>query len=157
MRDVATSDITQLPAPPDTLTSGAVRLLFIQLTPGHPAHGFVPAYQFRIIILDGLNIGHLNFRVGDTDHVRLCAGHIGYGIMEPFRGRGYAQQACRAVASFVRQFYESVIITCDPDNLASRRTIEKLGAEFMDEVAVSPEDAHYERGSRSKLRYRWTP
>jgi len=148
------SDITQLPAPPDTLTFDAV---FIQVIPGHLARGFVPAYQFRILILDGLNVGHLNFRMGDTDHVRLCAGHIGYGIMEPFRGRGYAQQACRAVAPFVRQFYETMIITCDPDNLASRRTIEKLGAKFMDEATVPPEDPHYQRGSRRKLRYRWTP
>jgi len=151
------SNVTQLPAPPDTLSFGDVRLLFIQLVTGNLARGLVPAYQFRVLILDGLNVGHLNFRVGDTDHIQICAGHIGYGIMEPFRGRGYAQQACRAVAPFVRQFYKSVIITCDPDNAASRRTIEKLGASFIDEVDVPPEDPHYSRGSRRKLRYRWTP
>ena len=149
--------LDQWPMPPDTLIFGAVRLLFVGRFQGEPARGLAPAYQFRVVIADGLNAGHLNFRVGDTEHVRLCAGHIGYAILEPFRGRGYAQQACRAVAPFVRVFYDAVIITCDPDNAASRRTIENLGASFLDEVSVPPSDPHYERGSRSKLRYCWTP
>jgi len=50
-----------------------------------------------------------------------------------------------------------VTITCDPDNWASRRTIERLGAELVDEVAVPADDPHYQRGSRTKKRYRWTP
>jgi len=62
-----------------------------------------------------------------------------------------------AASPFVHSFYEAVIITCDPDNHASRRTIERLGARFMDEVPVSPDDPHYQRGSRSKRRYTWTP
>jgi predicted acetyltransferase len=66
-------------------------------------------------------------------------------------------QACHAIAPFVRSIYRSVTITCDPDNLASRRTIERLGAKFVDEVAVPPHDPHYQRGSRIKRRYRWTP
>jgi hypothetical protein len=37
------------------------------------------------------------------------------------------------------------------------RTIERLGASLIDEVAVPPHDPHYQRGSRSKRRYRWTP
>jgi tagatose 1,6-diphosphate aldolase len=50
-----------------------------------------------------------------------------------------------------------VTITCDPDNLASIRTIERLGASFADEVPVPPHDPHFQRGSRSKRRYRWIP
>ena len=146
-----------LPPPPDTLSFGDVRLLFIHLIPGLPARGFVPAYQFRVLLVNGPDVGHLNFRVGATKHVRFCAGHIGYGILEPFRGHGYAFQACRAVAPFVRQFYEAVIITCDSDNHASRRTIEKLGADFLDEVTVPPDDPHYRRGPTRKRRYGWTP
>jgi hypothetical protein len=37
------------------------------------------------------------------------------------------------------------------------RTIERLGARFIDEVVVPPYDPHYQRGSRRKRRYRWTP
>jgi hypothetical protein len=32
-----------------------------------------------------------NFRVGNTEHVRVCAGHIGFEILEAFRGQGYQQ------------------------------------------------------------------
>jgi predicted acetyltransferase len=60
------------------------------------------------------------------------------------------------LAPFVRSLYPTVTITCDPDNHASRRTIEQLGASFVDEVPVPPNDPHYERGSWTKQRYRWT-
>ena len=139
------------------MSHGEVNLRFVRLIPGDPARGIVPAYHFRIVLADGSDAGHLNFRVGDTGHVRISAGHIGFGVDVAFRGHGYARGACVAVAPFVRKFYEAVIITCDPDNHASRRTIEHLGATFLDEVPVPPNDPQYQRGSRRKRRYQWTP
>ena len=147
----------KLPVPPETLSSDDVLLRFDKIVPGEPSKGFVPSYHFRIVTVGGSDVGHISFRIGDTEHVRVCAGHIGFEIEESFRSHGYAFQACRPLAPFVRSFYEAVIITCDPDNHASRRTIERLGARFMDEVAVPPDDPHYQRGSRSKRRYTWTP
>jgi tagatose 1,6-diphosphate aldolase len=143
--------------PPETLSSGEVTLQFVRVVPGEPSRGFVPYYHFRSLAADGSEVGHINFRVGDTNHVRLCAGHIGFEVTEAFRGHGYALQACRALAPFVRSIYESVTITCDPDNLASMRTIERLGARFVDEVVVPENDPHYQRGSRIKRRYKWEP
>ena len=147
----------KLPVPPETLSSDDVLLRFDKIVPGEPSKGFVPSYHFRIVTVGGSDVGHISFRIGDTEHVRVCAGHIGFEIEENFRGHGYAFQACRALAPFVRSMYETVIITCNPDNQASRRTIERLGARFMDEVAVPPDDPHYQGGSRRKRRYRWTP
>jgi tagatose 1,6-diphosphate aldolase len=146
-----------LPIPPETLTSGEVVLRFVRVVPGEPSRGFVPYFHFRILVADGSDVGHINFRVGDTEHVRVCAGHIGFEIQESFRGHGYALQACRAISPFVRSIYDACTITCDPDNLASLRTIERLGASFIDEVAVPPHDPHYQRGLRSKRRYKWIP
>jgi predicted acetyltransferase len=146
-----------LPVPPDPLSFGSVRLRFVRVVPGEPSRGIVPYYHFRIETMDGSEAGHINFRVGDTEHVRLCAGHIGFEIVEAFRGRHYALQACHAIAPFVRSVYDAVTITCDPDNGASIRTIERLGATFVDEIAVPPHDPQYERGSRCKRRYRWKP
>jgi len=143
--------------PPDNLSFGQVRLHFVQVIPGDPSRDFVPAYHFRILVSDGSDVGHINFRVGDTEHVRVCAGHIGFEVAEQFRGHGYAFDACRAIAPFVRSIYEMVTITCDPDNVASVRTIERLGAKFTDEVSVPAHDPHYQRGSRRKMRYRWAP
>ncbi len=146
-----------LPMPPDALSHGGISLRFAKIVPGEPSHGIVPYYHFRIIASDGVDVGHINFRVGDTEHVRVCAGHVGFEVLEAHRGHGYAFAACQAIAPFVASVYDAVTITCDPDNYASRRTIERLGAHFVDEVAVPPHDPHYQRGSRRKRRYKWKP
>ena len=145
------------PNPPEILAFGEVRLRFVRFVPGDATRGIVSQYHFRIVTADDADVGHINFRIGDTEHVRLCAGHIGFEITEAFRGHGFALQACRALAPFVRSFYEAVTVTSDPDNLASIRTIEQLGADFVDEISVPPHDPQYQRGSRRKKRYRWAP
>lgn len=142
------------PQPPK-LAHGQVQLRLAQVVPGDSSRGFVPYYHFRILVGGNVDVGHINFRVGDTEHIRQCAGHIGYEISPKFRGNGFAGQACQALAPFVKLFYPAVTITCDPDNVASRRTIERLGAEFLDEVPVAPTEAQYAQGSRSKQRFRW--
>jgi len=145
-----------LPNPPDTLRFGDARLHFSHIVPGDAARDLVSYYHFRIRLADDTDAGHINFRVGDTEHVRLFAGHIGFEVTEAFRGRGLARQACLAIAPFVRSFYDVVTITCDPTNYASIRTIEKLGASFIDEVSVPPPVSHLQE-MRTKRRYQWAP
>jgi tagatose 1,6-diphosphate aldolase len=144
----------ELPEPPDGLEEREVTLVFAQLLPANPALGFVPSYHFRIRV-EGECVGHINLRIGSTEHVMICAGHIGYEIEEKFRGRSLALKACRALAPFARQMVPEAIITCDPDNMPSRITIERLGAEFLGEAPVPVDDPHYLRGSRFKRRYLW--
>ena len=145
-----------LPKPPESLALDSVSLRFSKVVAGESARGFVPYYHYRIFV-DGSDVGHINLRVGDTEHVRLSAGHIGFGIASPHRGRRYALYACRALAPFARSIRSELILTCDPGNHASRRTIELLGAIFLDEVPVPSHDPHYMRGSRTKQRFLWTP
>jgi Acetyltransferase (GNAT) domain len=125
---------------PDTLSFGQVKLHFVCVMPGDPSREIVPAYHFHILVADGSDVGHINFRVGDTKHVRVCAEHIGFRILKPFRGHGYACRACRATAPFVHSVYDAAAITCDPDNRASIRAIERLGARFTDEGPVPAHD-----------------
>ncbi len=146
-----------LPAPPSSISFDDIHLHFSRIELGDSSKGLVPWYHFRILIADGTDVGHINFRVGFTNHVRVCAGHIGFEVAIPYRGRGYAFQACQAIAPFVRTVSGVVTITCDPDNAASRRTIERLGAIFIDEVPVPSHDPHSLNGSPTKRRYRWTP
>src|SRR4051812_29192571 len=68
----------------DELQAGAISLRLARIDPGEPARGFVPSYHFRMINAEGLDVGHLNFRVGDTEHVQQIAGHIGYHVAESF-------------------------------------------------------------------------
>jgi predicted acetyltransferase len=151
-----TAQSSNLPIPWDSLAFGDVTLQFSQIFPGNDSRGFVHYYHFRIHDPERNDIGAINFRVGDTDHVRLFAGHIGFEIKEPFRGRRYAEQACRALAPFVATVYKSVLLTCDPTNVASMRTIERLPATFLDEVLVPPHAIPDGNMNRRKRRYKWT-
>jgi len=49
------------------------------------------------------------------------------------------------------------VVTADPDNLPSIRTIERLGARFLEEIPVPPHEPAFSRGSLRKRRYLWTP
>ena len=146
-----------LPLPPPDLAYGGVRLSFATILPGEPEFGVVPSYHFRIVGEDGTDFGYLNIRIGNTEHVRLYAGHIAYSIEQAHRGHSYAGVACRAVARFVRTLYPETILTTSPGNHASIRTIEKLGAEFIEELRVPSHDPSYLGGARWKRRYRWRP
>jgi predicted acetyltransferase len=152
-----TGEVGQLPSPPPGMAFGEVALRFVKVFPGEAALGLAPFFHFLIVSPEGREAGHLNFRIGNTPHVLLYAGHIGYEVQEGFRGRRFALQACRAVAPFVRSIYEAVIITCDPDNFASIRTIELLGAKFLEEIPVAPTDPSYHRPHHRKRRYEWVP
>jgi predicted acetyltransferase len=143
--------------PPDTLGFEGVRLRYEGAVPGDEARGLVPYYHFRILTPDGEDAGHINLRVGDTPHVQFAAGQVGYEISPAFRGRALAYRACQALAPFAKSLYPTLLLTTDPDNVPSIRTIEKLGATFLDEVAVPEDDPHALRGSLRKRRYEWTP
>jgi tagatose 1,6-diphosphate aldolase len=149
-------NIRDLPVPPP-LSHAGVTLRLETLFPGDEAKGLVPSYHFRILNEDNKDVGHLNFRVQDNPHILNFAGHIGYAVRPQFRGHRYALRACRAVAPFVAQVSGSVIITADTDNVASLRTIERLGCECLGESLDPKEVPKISRGCRLKMRYRWTP
>jgi predicted acetyltransferase len=132
-----------------------VVLLFDRIVRPKSDAGLVPFYHFTIAGRDGTPVGHINFRVGNTRHINVCAGHVGFEILPEYRGHSYALHACRALAPFVRRHYERVILTADPDNVASIRTIERLGARFVEEIDVPPDDPSYAGGARRKRRYEW--
>jgi len=153
-----TRDETAPLRPPlEDLRSGDVSLRLERIVPGDAAQGHVPYYHFRVLDSTGNDVGHINFRVGDTDHIRNFAGHIGFRIEERSRGHGYARQACNALAPLVRNVYESVLITCDVDNAPSQRTIERLGATLIDQIQVPANDPSDATALKWKRRYSWKP
>lgn len=144
-----------LPEPPQRLTHADTTILFSHLTPENLQTGFVPGYHFTIFDARGRDVGRINLRIGRTLHLVNAAGHIGYEIHPRHRGNRYAEKACRALAPWAASFKMDLIITANPDNQASLRTIENLGAEFIDEVDVPPGDPHFERRDKRKKRYLW--
>lgn len=124
--------------------------------PGNAAKDHVPAYRFQIR-LTGIRrqVGRIELRVGNTQHVVMYAGHIGYRVNLPFRGRRFAARSCRLLFPLaLRHGLNTLWITCNPDNIPSCRTCELLGGEFIEIVPLPPTTDMYRRGERFKCRYR---
>lgn len=116
--------------------------------------GWVSAEFYDIIVGDRL-VGTIQLRLGNTEAIRLHGGHVGYDIDPEHRGCGYASAALRHLVPIAdRHGFEELWITCRPDNIASRRTLEKAGASYVDTVAVPPTSDLYSRGEHEMRRYR---
>ncbi|NBO18420.1 MAG: GNAT family N-acetyltransferase [Proteobacteria bacterium] len=111
-------------------------------------------HHYRILH-DGVDAGHINFRVGSTPHVLTVAGHVGYGVHPEFRGKSLSYHACMALQPFIRTLFSQVVLTADPNNAASLAVIGKLGAQYLGEVDVPPEDPAHAAGARRKKRFTW--
>ena len=109
--------------------------------------------------LSGQIMGDLNLRVGYTDNIKFYRGNIGYAVSENYRGNNYSARACQLLVPMLKKMnFSPIWITCNTDNLASRRNIEKLGAVYMETIIV-PEDythiSYYRPEARAKFRFRW--
>jgi tagatose 1,6-diphosphate aldolase len=122
------------------------------------AKAFVPAYHFWMRITDGSAAikmaGGIGLRIGGTPEIELYSGNIGYHVYPPARGRHYAERACRLIFPLAKRHGMSMLwITCNPDNTASRRTCERLGATLIDIVPIPPEHPFRIRGETAKCRF----
>jgi predicted acetyltransferase len=121
----------------------------------HPVHQ-VPTYQFQMIHREAREVlGNIRLSIGSTPHVELYAGHIGYGVLPQYRGHRYAARAVKLLLPLACKLgIDPVWITCDPENLASRRTLELAGAEFIETVDVPVDCVIHSKGHPRKCRYR---
>lgn len=87
---------------------------------------------------DGEVIGFLAVRHALNDFLLEQGGHIGYSIRPAARGRGHAGRALRlGLAHAAGLGLDRVLLTCDPDNEPSRRTIVAAGGVYEDTRAGS--------------------
>ncbi|MCK5787299.1 MAG: GNAT family N-acetyltransferase [Candidatus Sabulitectum sp.] len=141
---------------PGELVDDDLMLLLAEKSPADPSKGYVPTYKFEMrLVGTPEKIGNIDLRVGETERLRMYGGQLAYGVTPDFRGRRYAARACRLLLQLARQHNMSELwITCNPDNVASKRTCELAGAIFV-EVVDLPEDIDmYQEGERQKCRYR---
>src|SRR5689334_12987359 len=125
---------------PGPLIDGDLRLVLAEKYPGDTVLGRVPAYRFEMR-LSGVAepVGHIQLRIGNTERIVLYAGHIGYSVRPEHRGHRFAARACRLLLPLARRHGLATLwITCNPENMASRRTCERVGAELV-EVVDLPE------------------
>jgi tagatose 1,6-diphosphate aldolase len=116
----------------------------------------VPTYHFRMLHAhSGEELGSINLRAASTPHIERYAGHIGFSVHPAYRGHRYAARALRLLLPLARDLgLEPLWITCDPENIASRRSCENAGAVFVEMVDVPEDSIIYRSGHPRKCRYR---
>ncbi len=128
---------------------------------GEPSMGRVPAYHFWMLLDTPMGtpppiriVGGLGLRIGNNAEIERYSGNIGYHVYPTARGNRFAERACRLVFPLARRHgMERLWITCNPDNLASRRTCERLGAKLIDTVSIPRDHPFRSRGETEKCRY----
>lgn len=121
------------------LKDNEIKLILEKTVAGNYEKGWVPAYYFSICSLDGIKLGVCDLRIGHNDKL-YYGGNIGYSIYMEHRGHHYAGKACLLLFELARKHnLEYVVITCNPDNYASRKTCEYAGGEFLG-IAELPEN-----------------
>lgn len=107
--------------------------------------GRVPA-DFLVAEVDGVPVGRVSIRHALTPFLLAEGGHVGYAVAPQFRRRGHATQILQqSLARLAALGVERVLVTCDDDNVASARTIERCGGVLEDvrEVDGGPAKRRY--------------
>jgi predicted acetyltransferase len=92
----------------------------------------------------GAFLGRLSLRHELTDALREVGGHIGYDVRPSARRRGHATSMLHAGLQVANAMgIDPALITCDENNVASRKVIERAGGELW-------------RADGDKLRF-WVP
>ncbi len=116
-----------------------------------------PAYYLGIhLVGSGIEVGRIILRLDTDPSIAMYAGNIAYEIDPPHRGHRHAARACRLLRS-VAAFHgvSTLWIVTSPENLASCRTAELAGAEYVDTHEMPPGTDMFAQGMRQARRYRW--
>lgn len=97
--------------------------------------GYVTAHTF-LIMNDNDLVGIINARHDLNDYLFNFGGHIGYSIRKSKRGNGYAKEALKQACEFLFSSIglEKILVTCDKNNIASKKTIEYCGGILENEI-----------------------
>jgi predicted acetyltransferase len=120
----------------------------------HPTSRVLSRY-YRMLSSTGEYVGDINLRLDSSQAIIRYAGHIGYEVFAEHRGHRYAAKAVRLMIPIAREHgIDPLWITCDPENVASRRTLELAGAEYIETVSILYNNAIFLAGQSRKRRYR---
>lgn len=97
--------------------------------------GRVPQTAYWLVRDGKVLLGSSHLRPRLTPMLEYEGGHIGYAIRPSERGKGYATLLLALTLEKAREIgLPGVLITCDDDNIASARVIEKNGGQLLNKV-----------------------
>ena len=101
-----------------------------------PKDGLVPDSTFFCLEEEsGQIVGAVNIRHYLNDYLRMYGGHIGDGVRPSRRNEGIAtKMIALALEECKKLGIDRVLMTCDRDNIASARSIQKNGGVLENEV-----------------------
>lgn len=96
--------------------------------------GWVPCSTFYLVDENGMILGKSSLRHELNSFLRHIGGHIGYVIRPDRRRNGYGTAILRlTLEKAAERGLQRVLVTCDADNDASAKIIEKNGGLLEDE------------------------
>jgi predicted acetyltransferase len=108
--------------------------------------GLVPGSDFWLIDDDQF-IGRLSLRYELNEYLLMIGGHIGYEIRPSKRKQGYGTEILRLGLEKARELgLRRVLVTCDEDNIGSKKIIEHNGGKLENALEIDGEPVR-------KLRY----
>ena len=138
------------------LKNEEIQLILHHTCEADPSRLWLPTYYFRICDPEGVTMGWCDLRIGHNENT-YYGGNIGYQVEKSYRGHHYAGKAVNLLFELARLHgLTYLIITCDPGNVASRKTCEYAGGKLI-EIAKLPEenDTQSDIGETEKCVYRF--
>ena len=84
---------------------------------------------------DNKIVGRITLRKDSGEDLFRYIGNIGYIVAPEERSKGYATEMLGLLKPVAKeQGYRKLLITCNKNNINSKRVIEKNGGVFLDEI-----------------------
>ena len=108
--------------------------------PAQTLEGKVPQTDFFLVRNQTTIIGRSSLRHWLTPALENVGGHIGYRIRPTERRKGYGTQLLAlTLVEAGKLGLERVLLTCDSDNIGSRKVIEHNGGQLASESSEPPD------------------
>jgi predicted acetyltransferase len=102
-----------------------------------------PPMSLFVCIESGRIIGAIRIRHGINDYIENVIGHIGYETLPKVRGRGIATVMLKWVQENILE--DIAIVTCNENNIASQKVIEKCGGLYLNNFYSKEEQREIRR------------